>query len=623
MITGLAFREDASFVFAFAGSPVGDFVGASDAVRAAVVDIVGFADVVVEVADCVAGSGHASGLIAGDLGAVGDFGSRAKVEAAAAVGLVVRQVDAGVAALGVACDALAGAGLAGLVVTAVIAEQAAVVVVIEDAVALAVEVEARGALGDIAFAVLADCGGDARRGRAVDDFFAASGRRVEDALVIIDVIFGLAFFGDAFAGDACAADPCAHDIRAVAVVFAAVFFGIGFADAVEEVIAFGAFAGDAFLIAADHLDAVFDVFGGADMAASAAVGRIGIPVDAFAVAEAERFVAGVFAFAVGADLSHVALSAFCAAAFGRILDAFAAVEVIAFGAGFGLAAVFIFADAVAGAFGECDAGQQRAVDHPRGAFFGGIGNAFVVDDMIADLACVDDACAVEACRIFGIFDIGAFDAAVAAVFSIFIEIDAEITTEIGALTAYAVAVFAVLVGRADFAVIAFAAAVAAFAVDGDERRDAFGGVADADAGGGIFTAFAGEEVAAAVFADDIVAGEVDAGIGFFVKDLTGGAVYAFRLFRIIVLIGEAVDAFPVFPFPGLGAIDAAEAGYSVIAFAAAAAAATAAAAFLCASPDAEAVFGEIDVVDFRAFDDAFAFEAGGVLKVACRVDAAS
>ena len=482
--------------------------------------------------------------------------------------------------------------------------------------------EARGALGDIAFAVLADCGGDAGCCRAVDDFFAASGRRVEDALVIIDMIFGLAFFGDAFAGDACAADPCAHDIRAVAVVFAAVFFGIGFADAVEEVIAFGAFAGDAFLIAADHFNAVFNILCGADMAASAAVVRIGVPVDAFAVAEAERFVAGVFAFAVGADLSHVALCAFCAAAFGRILHAFTAIEVIAFGAGFSLAAVFIFADAVAGAFGECDAGQQRAVDHPWGAFFGGIGNAFVVDDMIADLACVDDTCAVEAGRIFGIFDIGAFDAASAAVFGIFIEINAKLSAELGALSAYAVSVFAILVGRADLAVIAFAAAVAAFAVDGDERRDAFGGVADADAGIGVFAAFAGEEVAAAVFADDIVAGEVAAGIGFFVKDLTGGAVHAFRLFRIIVLIGEAVDAFAVFPFPGFGAIDAAEAGHSVITLAAAAATATAAAAFLRASPDAEAVFGKIDVVDFRAFDDAFALEADGVIEVACRVDAA-
>ena len=73
VITGFAFREDASFVFAFAGSPVGDFVGAGDSMCAAVVDIVGFADVVVEMADCIASSGHACGLVAGDLSAVGDF----------------------------------------------------------------------------------------------------------------------------------------------------------------------------------------------------------------------------------------------------------------------------------------------------------------------------------------------------------------------------------------------------------------------------------------------------------------------------------------------------------------------------------------------------------------------
>ena len=406
-------------------------------------------------------------------------------------------------------------------------------------------------------------------------------------------------------------------------MFAAVFGRIGFASAVEDVETVVAFAGHASLIAADHLAAVLDFFGGADMAASAAVCIIGVPVDALAVAEAERFVAGVFAFAVGADLAHIASSAICAAAFGRILGAFFAVEVIAFEAFFRLAAVFVFADAVACAFGERDTGEQRAVDHPRRAFFGGIGNAFVVDDVVTDFACVDDASAVEASRIGGMREVGAFDTAFAAVFIVGVEVDAKLATEVGALAADAVAGFAILIGSADFAVIAVAAAVAAFAVDSDERRDAFGGIADADAGGGVFAAFAREEVAVAVFADNVVAGEVDALVGFSIEGLSGGAVHAlFKLF-IIILIGEAVGALAVFPFPGGGAIDAAEARDMLVIFAAAATAAASAAAFFGAAPDADAVFFEIDVVDFGALDGAFAVTADGALEIACGVNAAS
>ena len=482
--------------------------------------------------------------------------------------------------------------------------------------------EASGALGDIAFAFLADGGGDASAGGAVDAIVTTSFGGIEDALVVINMITGIAGFGDAFAGGAGTADPCAHEGSAIAVMFTAVFSGVGFANVVEDVVPVVALVGNARLIAADHLAAVLDIVGGADMAASAAVGVIGVPVDALTVAEAEGFVAGVFAFAVGADLAHIASGALDAAAFGRILNAFFAVEVITIDACFRLAALVIFANAVAGAFGEGNTGEKRAVDHPRRAFLGGIGDAFVVDDVVADFASVDHASAVEACGIRSMFNVCAFDIASAAVFGIGVEIDAELAAEVGALAADAVAGFAVLIGRADFAVIVFAATVAAFAVDSDERRDAFGGIADADASGGVFAAFASEEVTVAVFADDIIASEVDALVGFCIEGLASRAVHASLELFVIILIGEAVGALAIFPFPGRRAIDAAE-SRNVFIFFATAAAAAAATAFFGATPDADAVFFEIDVVDFWALDGAFACTAHGVVEVAGGENAAS
>lgn len=151
--------------------------------------------------------------------------------------------------------------------------------------------EAGGAFGDIAFTVRADGGGDTRSGGAVDAFIAAGFGRIEDALIVVDMVFVLAFFGNTFAGNARAAYPRADERFAVAVVFAAILGSVSFAGAFKDVEAIVALGGDAFLIAASHFGAVIDIFRGADMAARAAVVVVGVPVDALTVAEAEGFVA--------------------------------------------------------------------------------------------------------------------------------------------------------------------------------------------------------------------------------------------------------------------------------------------------------------------------------------------